>query len=181
MTTSQFWQLIATARDQARNTTDHYKAVRAALEGMHEKEILSFEQHLRSNLRRAYTFDLMAAAFIIMSYASDDTFEDFRAWLIAQGRERFEKAIVAPESVAQYLTRDAVEEISGEGLLEAAHSAYITKTTRDDFFDKIEVPENPKIEMNWPKSREDFRRRYPALYDAFWNQERIAQLHKPQR
>jgi hypothetical protein len=76
-----------------------------ALAGLRVKEILSFEEQLRAKLRRAYTFDVMAAAFIVKSYISDDTFEDFRAWLVAQGKEHFERAVKAPAFVVREADR----------------------------------------------------------------------------
>ena len=43
---------------------------------------------------------LRAAASLILGGCSDDGFEYFRGWLIAQGREVFERSVADPDSLA---------------------------------------------------------------------------------
>ena len=124
MTSDQFWRLIADTGHHAKHDVERQAELRCdTLAGMSVKEILSFEEHLRATLRRAYTFDLIVAAFIVMSYVSDDTFENFRAWLVAQGKERFARAVKEPASIVEFLERDEVERVQGEALLTCAMSA----------------------------------------------------------
>jgi hypothetical protein len=183
MTGAAFWRLIEETGREAEGDVDRQvELIRDALAEMSVKEILSFERQLRAKLRRAYTFDLMAAAFIVMSYVSDDTFEDFRAWLVAQGKERFERAIETPESIAELLERDAVARVQGEALLTCAMAAYEQKTGRgvEEFLIKMKTLGDPAVRQDWPETKAQFRERYPVLFDKFWNQERIAQLHPVQ-
>lgn len=181
MTKAEFWKLIEASGRMSKGDVDKQgDLLREALNELKEKEIFSFERHLRLRLRQAYTFDVMAAAFIIHSYVSDDVFEEFRAWLVAQGRRRFEEAIRSPESIVDFLERDNVDAVAGDAILLAASRAYSDKTGKDDFFAKAETIDNPQIRQDWPETRAKFRERYPVLYDTFWNQERIAQLHEKQ-
>lgn len=60
----------------------------------------SFQRRFFECLKRACTWDLWAAAYIMNGGCSDDGFEYFRAWLIAQGRTVFERALKNPESLA---------------------------------------------------------------------------------
>jgi hypothetical protein len=47
-----------------------------------------------------YRYDLWAAAYLIGGGCSDDGFIDFRAGLIAQGRDWYHKAAASPDSLA---------------------------------------------------------------------------------
>ena len=183
MTGTAFWKLVEdAARNAKRNVNRQAELIRDALAGMSVIEIVSFEDHLRCNLRRAYTFDLMVASFIVMSYVSDDTFEEFRAWLVAQGKERFERAVKSPASIAAFLDRDSVETVRGEALLLAATSAYERQTGRrgEEFLDRVKTVADPVIRRDWPETKAKFRERYPELFDQFWNQKRIGELHQSQ-
>jgi hypothetical protein len=48
-------------------------------------------------MNRAYPWDLWGAAFVINGGCSDDGCERFRARLIMQGRDVFERALDDPE------------------------------------------------------------------------------------
>ncbi len=64
--------------------------------------IVSFEVAFRRYLNAAYSWDLWGAAYVIHSGCSDDGFEYFRLWLIAQGEQVFSKALADPETLADY-------------------------------------------------------------------------------
>ena len=180
MTSPEFGRIIEETRREAKHCVERQaELLRGALAELSVREILSFEEHLRAKLRRAYTFDLMAAAFIIKSYISDDTFEDFRAWLVAQGKEQFERAVKAPESIAEFLDRDDLEDVQGEALLTCAMAAYERKTGRgvEEFLRNVKAEGDPGVKQDWPETKAKFRERYPVLFDKFWNQERVAELH----
>jgi Protein of unknown function (DUF4240) len=49
-----------------------------------------------------YRYDLWAVAYLIGGGCSDDGFIDFRAGLIAQGREWYQKAAASPDSLADH-------------------------------------------------------------------------------
>jgi hypothetical protein len=179
MTNDQFWQIIETAhRKAAGDPWEQGAIVGVALEELSEDEILSFDQILQGMLQRAYTFDLMMASFIILSHTSEDIFEDFRAWLILQGRNRFENAVQWPDTIAQFLRRSDVLRINGESLLMAPATAYEHVTGKDDFYDRVGDIPDPVVVQDWPDTRARFRRRFPALYDAYWNQEMVMKLNR---
>lgn len=179
MTNEQFWQIIETAqRKAAGDSWEQGAIIGVALEELSDIEILSFDQMLQLNLNRAYTFDMMIASFIILSHTSEDAFEDFRAWLILQGKRKFETAIQWPDTMAQFLRRSDVLKINGESLLLAPATAYENVTQKDDFYDRAPDIPTPIVVQEWPDTRARFRRRFPALYDAFWNQELVIKLNR---
>src|SRR5688572_13289733 len=173
MTRPQFWRLIEETRREAKHDIDRQaELLRDALAQMRAKEISSFEGHLPATRRRAYTSDWMAAACVVKSSVSDDTFEDFRAWLVAQGKERFDRAVKQPASIAAFLDRDEVEGVQGGALLTCAMGAYERKTGRgvEQFLLKVKMVDDPIVRQDWPETKAKFRERYPALFDKFWNQ-----------
>jgi hypothetical protein len=72
---------------------------------------------------------LWDAAIVINCGCSDDSFLDFRAWLIAHGKEVYEKALVDPEILVDLVKMD--EWASDELFLYVAEEAYERKTGQE--------------------------------------------------
>jgi len=124
----------------------------------------------------ACTFPVLAANFVIESFVSDDGFKNFRAWFVSNGLERFTNAIKNPESIADWLQKEDVDEIDGESMLEVAQDVY-EELFEDDFLDRITFIPDPKMKQDWPDSKSEYRKKWPRLVDKFWNQERIREMH----
>ena len=75
----------------------------------------------------AYRWDLWAAAFVINGGASEDGFEYFRGWLIAQGEGLYQIALRYPDNLADYVEPD-FDQAKCEELLYVAQKAYEDKT-----------------------------------------------------
>ena len=76
--------------------------MKALLTPREPADILAFAQPLWDLFTNSYRADLWAAAFLINGGASDDGFDYFRAWLIAQGRTTYEQALALPDSLADH-------------------------------------------------------------------------------
>jgi hypothetical protein len=76
------------------------------------ERIVEFNRTLWGLMARSYRADLWAAAYVIRGGCSDDSFDYFRGWLIAQGRDAFERAMENPDSLADV---PAVQEAAAEG------------------------------------------------------------------
>jgi hypothetical protein len=100
MTLDTFWLLIENARHASSKLVEMPQKLRDVLCTMDEREIIDFESHYIDCLHRSYDARLWLAAVVIMHGCGDDTFSDFRGWLIAQGRLRFESALDDPDSLA---------------------------------------------------------------------------------
>lgn len=84
--------------------------------------IRDFEKIQRSLDARAYRWDIWALAYLLQGGCSDDAFEDFRGWLIWQGRKVFEGALADPDSFDVTLHSGTASGING--LRDAAPMAY---------------------------------------------------------
>jgi len=108
MTDDQFWAMIASSRENAEGDaqTDQLKSL---LSRLAPPEILAFEQLLFAKRAESYRWDLWGIATLIHGdFCSDDSFEDFRLWLISQGREAYEQVLANPEAVLDLLDRERV-------------------------------------------------------------------------
>ncbi|MEW2051257.1 DUF4240 domain-containing protein [Streptomyces sp. NPDC005476] len=135
MNKQQFWQLIEAARNQASNPNDGEAVAREAtslLASRSVEEIIAVEQVLWELMVDSYTNPLWAAAYIANGGCSDDGFDYFRGWLIAQGREVFERVVAEPDALAelpivQASAADGVD-LEGEDMLGIAWNAHISAT-----------------------------------------------------
>ena len=101
MSEKEFWALIEDARRSSGCESFLEQRLAAlALEGR-----VAFENAFRRMLGMACTMPLVSANFVLLSYTSDDVFENFCAWLILHGRIRFEEAVRNPETIAGWLAR----------------------------------------------------------------------------
>src|SRR5687768_10390841 len=102
MDDSQFWEIIKRARSEADGDPE------AIAEGVHDQltelpapEIESFDAILRSKIAAAHTWKLWGAAYLMNGGCSDDGFEYFRGWLVAQGQRVYEAALADPDTLAK--------------------------------------------------------------------------------
>jgi hypothetical protein len=126
MDVTTFWHMIEAAKQASTGDPDQQVTrLTEALTQISEADIIAFDTLFDHYLRVSYTNDLWAAAYILNGGCSDDCFDYFRAWLIAQGEEVFQNALRDPESLADVAEP---EDIELERMLYAAHVAYEQKT-----------------------------------------------------
>lgn len=100
MTLDEFWEHIrATKRE---DTDDHAKALVARLAKLPPAEIIDFDHWWGVLKGEAYTWDIWGAAYVLNGGCSDDSFSDFRSWLVLQGREVFQAVVSNPDSLLDH-------------------------------------------------------------------------------
>jgi len=172
-----FWQLIDKAR-AARNSNFETQCVTLTelLIPYSAEDIIAFEHILREKIEEASTWPIMAATFVVCSFISDDTYEDFRAWIVGQGKEHFYKILADPNVICDILLPKEARDLGGEYMLFVAANAWLEKLDKDnedEFYELIDHPEEKVIEQRWPETKEEYRKLFPRLYDTFWNEDRI--------
>ena len=171
---TKFWKCI----DQASSSGDFDNHLKKNLCDLGFDEIISFKNILLQKLVEAYIFPLLAANFVISSYVSDDGFKEFRAWLVSKGQQVFQNAINNPETIADWLDENEVDDIRGAEFLYIADEAYTELGgNEDNFYKKVQFPLEPNMNMAWPENKKEFQLQYPKLVAKFWNQQRIEDLH----
>jgi len=88
--------------------------------------------HLRPGIAAANKIDLWGAAYLINGGCSDDGFDYFRGWLIAQGREVFERTVADPDALAELPVVQGASaggpDLDGEDVLSIAWDAHVRAT-----------------------------------------------------
>ena len=110
MDTGGFWAVIEAARGSAGDSMPFHQALTGILAASTAQEILDYQEKFEEVRGVLYRWDVWAAAYLIGGGCSDDSFTDFRAGLIAQGRDWYQKAADSPDSLAGH---PAVAAIAG--------------------------------------------------------------------
>ena len=168
MDKSAFWKMIETAKTRSKG--DPFKQVellRAALQKLAPEEIVDFDKVFSRLKAESYRNDLWAAAYIIQGGCSDDGFEYFRCWLIAQGQKVYEAALRDPETLADAIDyeedeREEVLDVVGNDMVGIAWQAYQAKTGKDMPAHRV------RLVLKGPKWDEDeVGSLYPKLHARF--------------
>jgi hypothetical protein len=141
----EFWALIESARAEVvERAGDHGKALadvlRLRLVAMPRSEILDFYGRLSEATSAVARWDVWAAAYLIGGGCSDDSFADFRAGLVALGRDWYERVRADPDVLAEHpWVRQAVENsgervVFAEAMNHAASRAYAEVSGDDEAF-----------------------------------------------
>ncbi|MFD3441046.1 DUF4240 domain-containing protein [Streptomyces sp. NPDC058685] len=135
MDTEEFWNLMEQARGRAADPTDAEDIARRAtalLAAREPQQILDAQQILWDLMAASYKAPLWAAAYLINGGCSDDGFDYFRGWLIAQGRTAFEQVVDDADRLADLpAVRAAASvgmDLEGEQTLSIAWDAYARAT-----------------------------------------------------
>ncbi|XGV97337.1 MAG: DUF4240 domain-containing protein [Leptolyngbya sp. BL-A-14] len=109
MTEDQFWELIARSREHGSDSADQAVKLASLLSSLPPREILAFEHLFFAKRAESYRWDLWGVVTLVQGgFCSDDSFEDFRLWLICQGRQAYENALANPETVLDLFDRESV-------------------------------------------------------------------------
>ena len=130
MDLDRFWQLIEASGRQTDDCEEQAAMLTDRLELLEPEEIAAFDDLLTDRLRESYRWDLWAVAYIINGGCSDDGFDYFRGWVIAQGRAFFEAVLRTPEWAAEAIPsgEEGRFDWECEAILGAASRAYGNKT-----------------------------------------------------
>ncbi|GAA3248518.1 DUF4240 domain-containing protein [Dactylosporangium siamense] len=169
----RFWEDVDAARARVVDVDEVPAALVEVLRGRPLAELVAFRE-VQDELfdREAYRWDLWAAAYVINGGASDDGFEYFLGWLMAQGRTRWEATLADPDSLADVVDADT-------GDLDCEEMLYVAPTAAEDeeaFWaalpDKGEhLPPGPAGERFDFEDEDRMRRLLPRLTAIFYDED----------
>jgi len=163
MDETEFWRLIEQAK--ANSGGDCEEQVRLLAERLAQyppDDIIAFDMILDSVMALSYDWALWAGAYIVNGGCSDDGFDYFRGWLIAQGKASFFAAVCDPETLVDIVPAEAALRgwVECEDMLYVAREAYEQRTSQELPFRLSEQPREPSGE-EWDE--ETVEERYPNL------------------
>lgn len=167
---TDFWEIVDGTREAAGGDPDaHAGLLVDRLTGLDPEAVCEFARHFESRFIRAYRWDVWGAAWVLLDGAGDDTFENFRCWLISRGRHVFEGTLHEPDALAELLeVFDPDREGEAEEVGYAAYDAY-EQLTGDELPD-LGLPEQPAEPEGTPLDFEDaaaLADAYPRLWARF--------------
>jgi hypothetical protein len=126
MDETEFWEIVDSTRAAARgDAEEHADLLVERLGGLDPEAVVDFGRHFETRFVRAFRWDLWAAADIMLGGADDESFDYFRCWLIAQGRQVFEGALQEPDDLAELVPEfDPESDGDAEDVGYAADEAY---------------------------------------------------------
>jgi hypothetical protein len=172
MEENEFWKIIESS-GSPKNCTPNEQCdkIISQLSKKSKNDLISFANIHQDILKKAYTRSMLIACYILIKYISDDTFEDFRNWVILNGKDRFYKTIKEPDFIVSYITvEDPVEEVTGEALCFVCEEAWDgdIKELEENYI----YPEHANIDDSFP-SIEEREKSFPKLLSMFWDDEII--------
>jgi len=160
-----FWALIeATAPGDSAGTEAHVEAIEEALAAQSPEQIIRFGETLARLAAPLYTWNLWAVAYVAMGGCSDDAFDYFRMWVIAQGRSYYDAALTNPVRAADRI--DEETEAECEGLDYVAMIAY-EKTTGSPVSEPTTHTGAPESPAGEPFDEATVHLRFPELVARF--------------
>lgn len=184
---SIFWELMDSTRQASGGDGDNQADLLVEILSQRSAEdIIEYDLIFHQKRARAYLGNLWDAAYLIGCGCGDDGFTDFRAWLIGQGKEVYEKALIDPDSLADVVEPELRETNMAqvEMLNYVADYAYEDKTGRE--LPSMMVAPNAKYDLVGSPSGDDelIEAKFPHIVaklgscDDWWNTYLNREPHK---
>jgi hypothetical protein len=157
----RFWKIIETARDNANGDYEEQQEELAnELRKLTLNDLLLFGNRFRYFRGQANTWELWGAIYIIHGGCGDDSFNDFREWVIGQGREFYYKVLTDPETLVNVET-SKIEDVNWEGLGYVPSTVFEERTGQE-----MPYPYQEKLDTTgneWAEEGDDLKRMFPKL------------------
>jgi Protein of unknown function (DUF4240) len=166
MTQEQFWAIVEQARKLAGEDQDaRVDHLNTLLDKLSLTDIADFDQHYNALILRANRWDLWGAAYLMNGGCSDDGFRYFCHWLISEGKDRFDAALLNPDSLADVPQQDYFElELFAYQALDVYESKGGGELTRD-----FSIETTGPLGTEW--SEEELPSLFPRLAGKYLDKE----------
>jgi hypothetical protein len=160
MSDDEFWKLIQLTFDNSEGDYDTQQdELTIELKKLSPQDIILFDNKFRQLRGLAYNWELWGAIYIIHGGCGDDSFTDFRDWVIAQGKEFYYTTLANPESLVE-IDQEKID-IDWEGI------GYIPNTVFKDMTGQtlpIGFEESQEITgKQWKEETDDLKNMFPKL------------------
>ncbi|HEX2619957.1 MAG TPA: DUF4240 domain-containing protein [Phototrophicaceae bacterium] len=161
MNLDTFWNIIETTHwDSGGDNQTQFDLLVDLLIECSEAVIITFDRVFNMLMDDAYRADVWAAVSFAFN-ADDESFANFRAWLVVQGREVFESVLNNPDNLADFMPDD-LNDLFYESFAAAAPTAYEIKTGTEDAMPASTIPRYFKL-VGQSFRPEDYPRVFPRL------------------
>lgn len=164
MADDQFWKLIQLTYQKSNGDFEMQQQIlHSELRKLTPIEVMQFDNKFTKLRGEAYTWDLWGAIYIIHGGCGDDSFMDFRDWVISQGKDFYYRTLSNPETLIEVEPERIDIEWEGKG--------YVPTIVFKEITGK-EIPagyqENNEITgVEWNEDNDDLKTRFPLLWQKY--------------
>lgn len=161
MAEEQFWSIIKTSKDKSGGDFEQQQEELAtALGKLTPNDIILFGNRFRYFRGEANTWKLWGAIYIIHGGCGDDSFSDFREWVIGQGKDFYYETVRNPETL---IDKEVGEEWEGLG--------YVASTVFEEITgQEMPYPYKENLETTgeqWQEEGDDLKKLFPKLFAKY--------------
>ena len=174
MTEKAFWELIDSVKGYL-TYEDHVPRIYEKLHALSRKDLAAFAEKLAQKSAAADHWDLWGVAYIHNGGCSNDSFSDFRFWLVYQGKEIYELGLKYPDKLADYMAQFESGASAVEGFGYLAGEVYEEKFGEEIPREPIAVDAGKGESLDWrasetqgePWTEDDLEERLPNMTRVF--------------
>lgn len=164
MPDEQFWELINFTFEQSEGDFEKQQQVlHEELRKRSPTKIMQFDNKFRKLRGEAYTWDLWGAIYVIHGGCGDDSFMDFRDWVISQGKDFYYRTLCDPETLAE-VEPERIE-VGWEGMEYVPIKVFKEITGSEMPMGYLE--NNEIIGEDWDEDNADLKNRFPILWAKY--------------
>lgn len=161
MTETLFWQIIDNVKQRSASVYERPQILTEELKMLSGNAIKQFAVLLQNKLADLYSWDLWAVAYIARGGCGDDAFEYFRAWIISEGQEIYDRAMTDPGGTADFIVPGS--DLQLEAMLYSPYDAYLARVG-----ERLQIPRQRRRMPHGKNWREkDLPRLYPKVWAKF--------------
>ena len=149
---ASFWQLIDDVRTRAHADPEAMSELLTThLTSLDDTALIAYQNRYLDLSARLYTWRHWQAAEMACGFTSDDVFTDWRAFLIAHGRNVYDSAVTDADTLAEVTDLPAGCEGAGEAFGFAAFSVYYDRHDGDQAaldafpYENLDEPSGPRL------------------------------------
>lgn len=162
MDLDDFWAFLTEVKTGSEGDAITGGALMLRLEELHGPAIRKFYSHYAKTMRRLFHWNVWALAYASLGGCSDDSFHDFRGWLIMRGNaDLVDLAIDNPKAAAAGLPEDV--DPADRSIYSICMAAYLARTGK--------LLKGIATDLENPKGREwdedDFEQSHAELLSVF--------------
>jgi hypothetical protein len=161
-----FWEIIKTTKDNSHNDYERQQEeLEHELGKLTPDDLILFGNRFRFFRGQANTWELWGAIYIIQGGCGDDSFNDFREWVIGQGKDFYYKTIKDPETLAELETEFIEETADFEGLGYIPSKVFEELTGQEMPYPFSESQETTG--RAWDEEGDDLKNMFPKIYSKY--------------
>ena len=134
------------------------------------QDLVDFDKFFNQRMRKAFTWDLWGAAFVMAGCNSEDAFIEFRSWLISRGQSDFDKALKCADDMAEFESIPLLNQLYYPFLDDYDLIAGIVFEERNG--EELDFVHSGQLQPKGKRFKDKakfLKTQYPKLFEKYWN------------